>query len=118
MKTVAFIFSTGPHGTSAGREGLDMILATTSYIKNIAIFFIDDGILQLVKDQKPEKIFSKNYIATFRLLLFEKKKYYICLDSLQARGLTINSDWILPVQMIKNKKIRNKLNLFDLIINL
>ena len=30
MKRIAFVFSTAPHGTAAGREGLDALLATSA----------------------------------------------------------------------------------------
>lgn len=37
-KRVAVVFSQGPHGTSAGREGLDALLATSALTEDIGVF--------------------------------------------------------------------------------
>lgn len=55
MKKVAFIFTQGPHGTSAGREGLDALLATSALTEDIGVFFMADGVFQLIPGQQPEK---------------------------------------------------------------
>ncbi|EOA2962448.1 sulfurtransferase complex subunit TusC, partial [Yersinia enterocolitica] len=68
MKRVAFVFTQGPHGNSAGREGLDAVLATSALSENIGVFFISDGVLQLLRGQEPDKILARNYIATFGVL--------------------------------------------------
>ncbi len=39
MNSVAFIFTQAPHGNSAGREGLDALLATSALTENIGVFF-------------------------------------------------------------------------------
>ncbi|HAJ4113923.1 DsrE family protein, partial [Escherichia coli] len=44
MKRIAFVFSTAPHGTAAGREGLDALLATSALTDDLAVFFIADGV--------------------------------------------------------------------------
>ncbi|WP_016682733.1 sulfurtransferase complex subunit TusC, partial [Yersinia pestis] len=54
-KRIAFIFTQGPHGSSAGREGLDALLATSALSEDIGVFFISDGVLQLLPQQQPEK---------------------------------------------------------------
>lgn len=48
MKRIAFVFSTVPHGTAAGREGLDALLATSALTDDLAVFFIADGVFQLL----------------------------------------------------------------------
>ena len=55
MKKIAFVFTQGPHGTSAGREGLDALLATSALTEDIGVFFIADGVFQLMPAQQPEK---------------------------------------------------------------
>lgn len=46
MKRIAFVFSTAPHGTAAGREGLDALLATSALTDDLAVFFIADGVFR------------------------------------------------------------------------
>lgn len=38
MKRVAFVFSSAPHGSAAGREGLDALLATSALTDDIGVF--------------------------------------------------------------------------------
>lgn len=53
MKRIAFVFSTAPHGTAAGREGLDALLATSALTDDLTVFFIADGVFQLLSGQSP-----------------------------------------------------------------
>ena len=68
MKRIAFVFSTAPHGTASGREGLDALLATSALTDELAVFFIADGVFQLLPGQKPDTVLARDYIATFKLL--------------------------------------------------
>lgn len=38
MKRVAFVFSTVPHGSASGREGLDALLATSALTEDLGVF--------------------------------------------------------------------------------
>lgn len=88
MKSIAFIFNNSPYGISSGKEGLDLILGFSAITNNISIFFIGDGVFNLMKNQKPKKIFLHNYIKSFGILsLYDVKKCYICHDSLLQRNL-------------------------------
>lgn len=118
MKSIAFVFSHAPHGSCIGREGLDFILATSLTIQNIAIFFIGDGIFQLIKNQKPETVLLKNYTSAFCILsLYGINQYYFCADSLKERGF-INSDiFLLDISVLDNVTLRKKLRKFEGIIN-
>lgn len=69
MKSIAFIFSNVPHGNSISKEGLDVILAFSTLNERIGLFFIEDGVFQLIPKQLPKFILSFNYIKTFKLFL-------------------------------------------------
>lgn len=58
MKRVAFVFTHGPHGGAGGREGLDALLATSALSEDLGVFFVGDGVLQLLPGQQPEKDFG------------------------------------------------------------
>lgn len=68
MKSIAFIFSHAPHGNTLGREGLDMLLSFSLVFQRIGVFFIDDGVLQLVPNQNTKHIFLRNYTRSFKIL--------------------------------------------------
>ena len=66
MNSVAFIFTQAPHGNSAGREGLDALLATSALTENIGVFFL--MAFQLLENQQPEGVLSRHHAATFKVL--------------------------------------------------
>lgn len=117
MKSIAFIFSHAPHGSSAGREGLDAVLAASAFSEKITLFFIGDGVLQLMTDQCPEEILARNYIATFGILpLYDVSQYYICEASLAERGLPATGPHVLPATVLSSRLLRAKLAQADCIM--
>lgn len=56
MKRVAFVFTSAPHGSASGREGLDALLATSALTEDIGVFFLGDGVFQLLAGQQPQAI--------------------------------------------------------------
>ncbi|HHF3777082.1 TPA: sulfurtransferase complex subunit TusC, partial [Haemophilus influenzae] len=101
-----------PHGTSISREGLDAILAATAFCEpnDIGIFFIDDGVLNLIDNQQPEIIQQKDFIRTFKLLdLYDVEQRFICTASLQKFKLD-NRELILSCEKIDRSLLLEKLN--------
>ncbi|GJJ81070.1 protein TusC [Pasteurella canis] len=91
MIKIAFVFRSAPHGSSASREGLDALLAATAFCneEDIAVFFIDDGVLNLLIQQQPELILQKDFVSGLKLLdLYDIKQRYVCADSLTQFGLS------------------------------
>lgn len=119
MKKIAFIFSHAPHGTSMGREGLDIVFGVSSIFKEINLFFIEDGVLQLIKSNNPEKILMRNYTNSFLILssYYDIKNFYCCKLSLMKRGLNYKKDFILETEILELRDLRFKLNKNDAIIN-
>lgn len=119
MKKIAFIFSHAPHGTSSGREGLDAILGISSiFEKDIGVFFIGDGVLQLIKNYQTENILSRNYTSAFAILsLYDINNFYCCQLSLKKRGLQNNKNFILNITILDSHFLRSKLDCYDVIMN-
>lgn len=118
MKSVAFIFKTAPHGDSAGREGLDALLATSNYTENVAAFFLSDGIFQLLPEQHPEGILARNYISTFKILsLYDIEECYVCQEDIQVRGVPIDTEFIIDTSVIPAALLREKLSTFDVVLS-
>ncbi|RJT20871.1 sulfurtransferase complex subunit TusC [Buttiauxella izardii] len=117
MKRVAFIFKSSPHGSAAGREGLDALLATSALSEDIGVFFIGDGVLQLIPGQQPGLILARDYIATFRVLpLYDIEQCYICADSIRERGLSPESAWVLDVKPLESEALSEMLHHFDVVL--
>jgi tRNA 2-thiouridine synthesizing protein C len=118
MKSIAFIFSHVPHGTSFGREGLDVILSASLTIQDISIFFIGDGVFQLVKNQTPDTILSRNYASAFCILpLYGINKFYFCANSLIERGILEKDIFLLDIQILNKYVFQKKLSKCEGIIN-
>jgi tRNA 2-thiouridine synthesizing protein C len=117
MNRVAFVFSQAPHGNSAGREGLDAVMAMSALSEELALFFVSDGVFQLISGQHPEKILSRNYIATFGVLpLYDIERFYVCAESLAERGLRAEMTDVLPVEVMTPAELREALGKYDRII--
>ncbi|CCN33170.1 putative tRNA 5-methylaminomethyl-2-thiouridine synthase TusC [Vibrio nigripulchritudo POn4] len=88
MSQLTFVFRSAPHSTSAGREGVDALLAASAYCEDITVLFIGDGVTQLVSAQDTSSIQSKNYLPMFKLFdLYDIESVYVCEFSLKERGL-------------------------------
>ncbi len=117
MTNVAFVFTQAPHGSSAGREGLDALLATCALTEHVSLFFISDGVFQLLPQQQPERVLARNYIASFRMLsLYDVNRCYVCEQSLQRRGLSMTNDWVLDAEIMTPDLFRSQLAACDVVL--
>ena len=111
MKLV-FLFRTAPHGNAISREGLDALLAATAFCneEEIGIFFIDDGVLNLLDGQNPELLLQKDFIRTFKLLdLYDIEQRFVCADSLDQYNLQAEQ-LIISAEKIDRTSLINKLS--------
>lgn len=109
---LAFIFRTAPHGNAISREGLDALLAATAFCdeEEIGVFFIDDGVLNLLDGQNPELLLQKDFIRTFKLLdLYDIEQRFVCADSLDQYNLQ-TEQLIISAEKIDRTSLINKLS--------
>lgn len=117
MKRVAFVFKSAPHGSAAGREGLDALLATSALTEDIGVFFVGDGIMQLVPEQQPAQILARDYIATFRVLpLYDIEQCYLCAASVRERGFSPENAWVLDAIPLEPEALCEILHQFDVVL--
>ena len=108
---LAFLFRTAPHGNAISREGLDALLAATAFCdeEEIGVFFVDDGVLNLLDGQNPELLLQKDFIRTFKLLdLYDIEQRFVCADSLDQYNLQIEQ-LIISAEKIDRTSLINKL---------
>jgi len=97
MNRIAFVFNQPPHGHASGREGLDAVLATSAYSDQLAVFFMDDGVFQLVSNQQPSAVLAKDHASMFKLFeLYDVENIYVLQQSLDERELN-TARLIIPV---------------------
>ena len=109
---LAFLFRTAPHGNAISREGLDALLAATAFCdeEEIGIFFVDDGVLNLLDGQNPELLLQKDFIRTFKLLdLYDIEQRFVCDDSLDQYNLQ-TEQLIISTEKIDRTSLINKLS--------
>ena len=109
---LAFLFRTAPHGNAISREGLDALLAATAFCdeEEIGVFFIDDGVLNLLDGQNPEVLLQKDFIRTFKLLdLYDIEQRFVCANSLDQYNLQAEQ-LIISAEKIDRTSLINKLN--------
>ena len=109
---LAFLFRTAPHGNAISREGLDALLAATAFCdeEDIGVFFIDDGVLNLLDGQNPKLLLQKDFIRTFKLLdLYDIEQRFVCADSLDQYNLN-TEQLIISAEKIDRTSLINKLN--------
>ncbi|EMP6173213.1 sulfurtransferase complex subunit TusC [Citrobacter amalonaticus] len=117
MKRIAFVFSTVPHGSASGREGLDALLATSALTEEIGVFFIGDGVFQILQGQKPDVILARDYIATFKLLgLYDIEQCWLCAASLRERGLEEGASFVVETTPLEPDALRRELGNYDVIL--
>ena len=108
---LAFLVRTAPHGNAISREGLDALLAATAFCdeEEIGIFFVDDGVLNLLDGQNPELLLQKDFIRTFKLLdLYDIEQRFVCADSLDQYNLQ-TEQLIISAEKIDRTSLINKL---------
>lgn len=117
MKRVAFIFSSAPHGSASGREGLDALLATSALTEEIGVFFVGDGVFQLLPEQRPAAVLARDYISTFKLLsLYDIEQCWICAASARERGLNSATPWVVDGEWLEPEALRGRLDDFNVIL--
>ena len=109
MTRIALINKASPYTTSHGQESLDLALAGGSFGQEVSLFFIEDGVFQLLADQSPDRIEHKNYSKTFSALEFyDVENLYVCKKSLESRGLS-STDLCVEVEVLTTTQLNDAL---------
>ena len=116
MKKFLFVTRHAPYGTSFGKEGLDAVLMGSAFVP-VTLLFMDDGVLQLKKDQRAARLNIKDYSPTFAALNdYDVKDIYVSADCLKERGLSAQ-DLVIPVAVIDDDGIRDLMKKQDVILS-
>ncbi|MCG6437673.1 sulfurtransferase complex subunit TusC [Vibrio parahaemolyticus] len=109
MSQLTYLFRSAPHGSAAGREGVDALLAASAYCEDITVIFIGDGVYQLLLGQEPSGILSKDYAPMLKLFdLYDIEQVFVCSESLAQRGLA-QADLVIDTQALSLEQVKEKL---------
>lgn len=88
MKSMLFILTHAPHGSSLAREGLDAVLAASAVCEQISVLFEGDGVWQLLKGQQPQAILQRHIEPTYGMLsLYDIENCYVSESDLLSRAV-------------------------------
>lgn len=115
-KSFLLIYRHSPYGQSLAREALDVALTAATFDQAVALLFMGDGVLQLVKSQQPGAIAQKALDKQLAALpLYDVETIYVEADALTARGLT-TADLALPVQLLNADDIAQQIEAHDIVL--
>lgn len=118
MIKLAFLFRSAPYGSSNMREGFDALLAASAFCEpeELAVFFIDDGILNLRNGQQAETVLQRDVTSSLKLLtLYDIEQRYVCLQSLQQFGFQVK-DFIIDMEMLSRQQLLDKIKTAEKIL--
>lgn len=116
-KKVGIINSSSPHGRANGREALDLALAMSAFNESLSLFFIDDGVYQLLARHTPGEILQKHYQPLFKMLaLYDVENIYVCGRSLSERGLT-SEMLVVEAKTVNKQQLQQQLHCQDQLLS-
>lgn len=105
MSQLTFVFSSAPHFTSAGREGIDAVLAASALCEDISVVFLEEGVAHLIKEQNTQHIGTKDYAPMLKLFdLYDIESVYACQTSLENMGI-LNAERYIDVELLQPAQI-------------
>lgn len=109
-KTIAIINTQAPFSSPTGKEALDAALIFGSYEQATSLFFIGDGVFQVIGNQNADSVETKDYLKTFSALEFyDIENIYLCQQSLTERNLTADFH-IENVQVLTTQDFSQRLH--------
>lgn len=114
-KSIAIVNTQAPFSTATGKEALDAALIFGSYEQATSLFFLGDGVFQVIGDQNASAIEIKDYLKTFSALEFyDIENIYVCQQSLIERDLaeTFHVD---NVQVLATEEFSQRLHQHNMI---
>ncbi|MCB1772272.1 MAG: sulfurtransferase complex subunit TusC [Gammaproteobacteria bacterium] len=89
IKKFMYVNRRAPYGTIYAWESLEVVLIGAAFDQEVSLFFVDDGVFQLVKGSDTSESDMKNFMPTYRTLGdYGVRHMYVDKASLEARGLT------------------------------
>lgn len=88
-----------PYGSSRARNALDMAMAFGAFDQNVALLFLGDGVMTLLKEQQPEGTARNIGKLLGALADYGIGTVHVDRDALAAYGL-METDFCVPVTLV------------------
>ncbi len=118
MKKIAIINTQSPFNSPTGRDSLDLALIFGAFEQPITVIFLGDGVYQLLDDQNPEALGTKDYLSTMKAFELYDIEHIVCgLDDMNSRGVPVDK-LSMAIEAVPNSQIGELLNTFDHVITM
>lgn len=118
MKSLLIINRQAPWSGPGAREALDIALAGGAFDLPIAMLFLDDGALQLMPQQDPQKLQQKDLGANLQALpMFGVDSLYVSARSLTERGM-LPTTLTLPAEILDDTALRTLIERYDQVVTI
>ncbi|HEY5701267.1 MAG TPA: DsrE family protein, partial [Gammaproteobacteria bacterium] len=93
------------------------VLAIAAFEQRVTVLFLDDGVYQLVKEQRTDGLGIKDFSPTYKALeMCEVERVVVDADSLKRRGISID-DLIIPVELVEGQQVGELFENHDIRLN-
>ncbi|WP_438863149.1 sulfurtransferase complex subunit TusC [Neptunicella sp.] len=91
MASIAIINTSTPYSSTSAQESLDLAMVAGTFGQTVSLFFIDDGVFQLVNRQDAQLVGRKDFYKSFAALEFyDVEQLYVCEQSLIERNMSVD----------------------------
>ena len=116
-KKIGIVNRQPPHGKSNAREALDLTLALSAFNESLSLFFIGDGIYQLLAKHQADLVLQKDFQPMLQMLaLYDVEQIYVCEASLSERNVLIEQ-LVIKTTVLNADQIKLHLAMQDQLIS-
>ena len=117
MKSFLFINRKPPFGTGHAAETLEAVLVAAAFDQSVHLAFLDDGVFQLVREQRPEAAGLRPFAENFgELAEPEVEDLWVERQSLEERGLS-EQDLLIPVTVLDRAALARGMAEMDVVVS-
>jgi len=111
-----YLFRSGPGGGNRAREAFDLMLTLAAFDQEIEVLLLDDGVWQLLPDQRSERRGAEMVMPPWNELgLYGIGEPWVETESLRERNLESRS-LAMPVREVERDSLAVFLRSFDRIL--
>ena len=117
-KSIVLISRNAPWAGPNATEALDVALAAGAFDLPLSILYMDDGVFQLLDQQKSQQLEQKDLSANLQALpMFGIEQLYVAQQCLASRGL-LNSPLAIAAERLEDQQIQKLIRQYDFVMAL
>lgn len=107
---LGYVIRQAPYGNHLAYEALEAVFAAGIYGQKVSLFFLGDGVLQLLNKQNTANSPYKNLARQISALnLYGIEEIYVSQSALNARDLT-DDDLLMGAQVLSDTEFSERLH--------